>query len=408
MKQYTCLGLWCLLFALLGITPLIPQNRVSFDKTAVLYTIQQIRYVEQREKPALKAGEETTVSISVHPGDAIALDRVPDDLVREAEAVMETAPRNICLVIDISGSMGDAIRENKTRFDLVQEVCETIVNKVLKEKDVVSVIGFHYGHKLVIKHFYIRNAQDRKELIEAIKTLKPEEKANTFMRQALSAAYTVINELGDTGPYTKHVLLLTDGEQIEDRDPTETKALVNDLVRTHKAAGIGTAVSTVAFFDPAAIAHMEEVAALGGGSSIFVENEEKQPALASLVSLLNNEVTSHIKRLWKDRSWEVRLVLSDGVSLKVAESYTKEAPLLQGNTLSYPRMRLGKPIILTLSLSERVVQKKAAILSLSVRTSDARFSLVEDYPLSLNNPVRVDSETGFVTFTIKKYTRVTL
>jgi Mg-chelatase subunit ChlD len=398
------------LFTMILITPLVSQNRVSFDKTAVLYDIQQLRYVEQRERPALKAGEDTMVSITVQQGDAIELDRVPDDLVREAEAAMEAAPRNICLVIDISGSMGDRIKkdEEKCRLALVKEVCEKIIYTVIKEKDVVSVIAFHYGNKLVIKHTYIRTDHDRKAVIDAIKALKPEKNANTFMRQALSAAYTVIDEIRNIGPYTNLVLLLTDGEQIENRDPTETKALVNDLVRTHKAAGIGTAVSTVSFFDPAAIAHMEEVAKLGGGSSIFVENEEKQPSLSSLVSLLNKEVTSHIKWIWKDRDCTVRLVLSDGVSLQVADTYANEAPLLQGNTLIYPHIRLGKPINLTLSLSEAAVQQKATILSLSVSTSDARFSLVEDYPLSLNNPVTVNRETGHVIFAIKKYTRGTL
>jgi Mg-chelatase subunit ChlD len=396
------------LFTTILITPIISQNRVSFDKPTVWSKIQQARYVEQRERPALKAGEDTTVSITVYQGDAIELDRVPDDLVREVEASMEVAPRNICLVIDISGSMGERINEKEVRLDLVKEVCKNIVNKVLKEKDVVSVIAFYHGNDLIIKHKYIRDASDREEIIEAIKALKPVPLGNTFMRQALNAAYTVINEIRNTGPYTNSVLLLTDGEQIEDRDPTETKALVNNLVRTHKATGIGTAVSTVSFFDPAAIAHMEEVAKLGGGSSIFVENEEKQPALASLVSLVHKEVTRHIKRLWKDRPCDVRLVLNDGVSLKDAAPYINEAPLIQGNTISYPRIRLGEPTTLTLSLSEAVVQKQADILSFSVSTSDERFSLLKDYPLSLNNPVSADSETGFVTFTIEKCTQGTL
>jgi hypothetical protein len=217
----------------------------------------------------------------------------------------------------------------------------------------------------------------------------------------------LINEIRDTGTYHNSVLLLTDGEQIEDRDPTETKALVNEIVRKNKEEGIGTNISTVSFFDPNVKAHMEQVAELGGGTSLFIEDEKRVPSRARLASLIHKELPNHINRAWRNAEFDVTLALSDGVLRKDAAPYTNKQPQIQGNRLIYPHIRLGRSIVLNLSLSEDTVHKKATILVLSVSSSDKRFSLLENYPLSLNNPVSADSESGFVTFAIKNYKRGT-
>jgi Mg-chelatase subunit ChlD len=388
------------------ITPLLPQNPGYFDKTTVIYEIQQVRYIEQKENPELKAGEDTVVSITLQQAD-LDLDQVPDEVLQEAQAAVDLPPRNICLVIDISGSMGGVISKDRIRLDLVKELCLHLMYEVIKDKDVVSVLAFYHENEVIIKHKYIGDAYDRQAVIEAIAGLKPKEKGNTFMRQALAAAYTVINELRDTGPYHNSVLLLTDGEQIEGRDPTETKAQVNEIVRKNKAEGIGTDVSTVAFFDSHARAHMEQVAELGGGTSLFIESEKRVPSRARLASLMNKELPNLINRAWRNAEFDVTLTLSDGVSCQEAAPYNKQQPQIQGNTLIYPHIRLGRSISLKLSLSEDAVHTKATILVLSVSSRDKRFSLLENYPLSLNNPVTADSDTGFVTFAIKKYKRGT-
>ncbi|MDR2797547.1 MAG: VWA domain-containing protein, partial [Treponema sp.] len=256
---------------------------------------------------------------------------------------------------------------------------------------------------------YIRHASDRKEVIDAIEKLRPIKDGNTFMRQALAAAYTLINEIKDKGQYNNWVVLLTDGEQIENRDPTETKKLVNELVKQHKEEGIGTNVSTVSFFDPNAKAHMEEVAKLGGGTSLFIENEEHLPSQARLASLVieRDQLQKQINTEWKNTEFDVILLCNDGVSLQKADPYNEQEPQIQGNTLIYPHIRLGhiplgKLISLEVSLSEDAVNQKATILSLSAISRDQSFSLLENYPISFDNPVTADGETGFLTFVIKK------
>jgi hypothetical protein len=63
---------------------------------------------------------------------------------------------------------------------LVKEVCLNIINEVIKENDIVSVIAFYYGNDLVVKHKYILNANDCKEVIYVIERLTPRERGKYF------------------------------------------------------------------------------------------------------------------------------------------------------------------------------------------------------------------------------------
>ncbi|MDR0723523.1 MAG: VWA domain-containing protein [Treponema sp.] len=394
------------LFTMMVITPLVPQNSSYFDKTTVIYEIQQVRYVEQKERPEMKAGE-ASVYITLQQSKEIELDQVPESLLLKALSA-DVGPKNICFVIDISGSMGYSIPwdTGKIRLDLVKEVCLKMINEGIKENDMVSVISFYHENELVIKHKYIRNAYDRKEVIDAIEKLQPIKDGNTFMGPALEKGYALIKEK-DTESYEKWILLFTDGDETQ-WPVDKSKDFVYGLVEKNRAEEIYTdiGVSTISFFSDEEKNkekyrnHMNQIAKLGGGSSSFIEDENilSQARLESLI-IKKDQINTE----WKNAEFDVTLVLSEGVLLSTAYPYNDIQPQIPGNTLIYPHVRLGKSISLNLSLSEDAVYKKATILLLSVTSSDKSFSLLENYPISLNNPVTADGEIGFLTFVIKKY-----
>jgi Mg-chelatase subunit ChlD len=396
-----------LFLTIIFIVHIFPQNNKSFDKITVMYNIQQVRYVSQKEKPAMKAGYDTDVFITLQHSKEIELDQVPDSLLLKAESALELRPKNLCFIIDISDSMNEVINSDngKIRLDLAKETCLKMINEVIKENDIVSVIAFYHRHDLVIKHKYIRNTKDREELIYAIEKLKPIERGNTFMRQGFAAGYTLINEIKDKEHYNHCVLLLTDGEQIENEQEGESKERVNELVKKNKEEGIGTNVSTVSFSKDADISHMNKVAELGGGSSLFIENEENVPSRALLAALTFNkkELQNQIYTEWKNAEFDVTLALNHGVSFQNADP-DNEQPQIKDNTLIYPHIRLSNLISLNVSLSEDVVNKKSTIMTLSVTSSDESFSqFLKNYPISLNHQVMAKGETGFVTIFIRNY-----
>ena len=176
----------------------------------------------------------------------------------------------------------------------------------------------------------------------------------------------------------------------------------------NRSEGIRTGVSTGAFFNDEEEYkdHMNQVAELGGGSPLFIKNKEhipSQPRLASLV-IERNLLQQQINTEWKNAAFDVTLVLSDGVLLNNAYPYNDIEPQIEDHTLKYRHIRLGNLISLRVSLREDVVNKKSTIISLSVSSRDKSFSpLLENYPISLNNQVSVEGETGFVIFGIKNY-----
>lgn len=117
-------GGFLLFLTMIFITSMAPQNNCYFDEITVIYKIQQVRYVSQKEKPEMKARDDTDVYITLQQSKEIALDQVPDSLLLKAESALEVRPKNICFIIDISGSMGSISRDSgKTRLELVKEVC---------------------------------------------------------------------------------------------------------------------------------------------------------------------------------------------------------------------------------------------------------------------------------------------
>jgi uncharacterized protein YegL len=408
-------AIFLLFFTIIFIIYIFPQNNRYSDKIKVIYNIQQVQYISQEEKPEMKAGYDTDVLITLQQSKKMELDQAPDYLLLKAVSAMELRPKNFCFVIDISESMNEKLINNdkeevinndnkKIRLDLVKEVCLGVVNDVIKENDIVSVIAFYHGNDIVVKHKYIRNTNDREEIIYAIQKLEYKVKGNTFMRQGLAAGYTLIDEIKDKERYNNFVMLLTDGEQIENKSEGESKELVNEIVKKNKVEGIGTNVSTVSFSKDADISHMNKIAELGGGSSVFIENEENLPSPARLAVLAydKKELQNQVDIAWKNAKFDVILTLNNGALFQNTDS-DDEQPQIKDNTLIYSHIRLGL-ISPSVSLNENIVSEKSIIMTLSVTSDDeSSTQFLENYPISLNNPLMVEGETGFVTISIRNY-----
>jgi hypothetical protein len=80
---------------------MVPQNNRYVDEITVIYDIQQVRYVSQKEKSEMKARDDTDVYITLQQSKEIALDHVSDSLLLKAESALEVGPKNICFIIDI-------------------------------------------------------------------------------------------------------------------------------------------------------------------------------------------------------------------------------------------------------------------------------------------------------------------
>jgi Mg-chelatase subunit ChlD len=391
---------WVLTLAVTVMIPLYPQNNWS-PAILIEYKMEQVRYVSPEASPELIADYDTDVSITLKTAQALKPEQAPEVWYRQTAALCR--PLNICFVIDISWSMADKINldTGRIRLDQVQELCAQIITEKIRENDVVSVIAFYHEVVLVIKHQYIRGNEDRQKIIQEIKQIKPIELGNTFMRKALAAGYVLINALKNKEQYNNRVLLLTDGEEIENEREGESKSGVQEIVQKNKGEGIGTEVSAVAIGNLADRELMEQVAALGGGAYLFIEDNEK-PSSRELDELVHdkNEFQDKLNALWTQAEFDVVFTLRDGASLQNAEPYMGVNPYLQDNRIIYPHIRLNRPIHLTVSLREAAVQRKSTVLSLSVTGTDTT-RYVEQYPIALNNPVRTEGK-GFVTFIIEK------
>lgn len=404
---------WLVVLTMLIITPLYPQNKRDVDTILLKYDIWQTRYTDQEVNPEMIA-DDTHINITLKPTKELKPDQAPEAVYKNAELALR--PNNICLIIDISGSMKDLINQDtgRNRLDQVKELCMKFITEVIRENDLVSVIAFCHYVETKIEHRSIRSNDDRKTIIDAIEKLEYVENGNTFMRKALAVAYNLINKVENKGQYNNWVLLLTDGEEVSYKKDQwgdeESKELVNEIVKKNKEEGIGTAVSTVSIGKETdinhkdKIDHMNTVAELGGGISIFIRDDEKSLSRAHLAALVidKKELQDKINTLWAQVEFDVTFTLSEEVSLKSADSYKGKEPQIQDNRVKYPRIRLNGAIYLTVSLSEEAVRRKATILFLSIADSnDDTVWYVEQEPISLDNPVRAEGE-GFITFTIHK------
>lgn len=127
----------------------------------------------------------------------------------EAPEVEESKrqPIDVVMVIDVSGSMGEAATATMTKLALTKHAVKTFVDQLLPS-DRVGVIVYSTMVRTLVKLSEL-TATNRQKIIEAVKHLQTE--SNTDMVGGLLRALSEMSEYPATGDRIRRVMLFTDG-----------------------------------------------------------------------------------------------------------------------------------------------------------------------------------------------------
>ena len=187
------------------------------------------------------------------------------DTALERILPVEMTPRQqqdsvaMLFVIDTSGSMANYVNARQKIQLAIEGVRAGIRN--LKAEDTAGLLGFNTA-----VHVVSSLTADRGSLIRAVGTLRPTG-GTTMMHAALHKAGQLLKT---TDAKRKHIVLLSDGNSTGERSD------FLDLAKQLAAARIG--ITTIAIGD-ADKALLSEIAAAGGGRSVFVQNVQELPAV---------------------------------------------------------------------------------------------------------------------------------
>ena len=129
------------------------------------------------------------------------------------------APRDICCVADISGSMGGVVNNTEggsdgfTRLDMVKHAVKTVVC-ALKKEDRFSLVSFTDVSKLVVPLIYLTDANRIKILLE-LEKLQPD--SNTEIWKGIKEALDMFKPYENDCTRVRATILLTDGEPSDNR-----------------------------------------------------------------------------------------------------------------------------------------------------------------------------------------------
>jgi uncharacterized membrane protein len=167
--------------------------------------------------------------------------------------------RALVLIIDKSGSMG---RANKLVY---AKAAARTVTKVLKDDDLVSVIGFDSQPFVVVPLQSLR--ETRAYLDQMIDRLRA--RGTTFLLPALKETEST---LAASSASIKHVVILTDGETGGTADQ------YYDLVASMHHDG-GVTISTIAIGRQANVGLLESISRYGGGAFYQTDSASDLPEI---------------------------------------------------------------------------------------------------------------------------------
>ncbi|MDR0561400.1 MAG: VWA domain-containing protein [Spirochaetaceae bacterium] len=343
MKTLLILGIF------FGVLPVTAQDVNLANKVSGFYKISQTRDPANGVIREIRAGaEDTDVAIMINPPQTPAftsIDQVWTYLKDVSFAKTFAKPRNICFVLDTSKSMEEPINaglKNEIRIKWVKWICE-ILFKDVKETDFISVVIFNDQNKerLILPPTQIRNLDQQKKCIAVVNSLHPQ--GSTFILEALKMGYDQVQLNYDSNAINR-VILLTDG------DPTDKKEidLIKKLVwEKHREEGIAT-VSTIALSADANKPFMDELATMGGGLSLYVNEFDTERDIASKMKTLiysdRREIILKLRELFRKTTWEldVDITLQEGVSWKDESPCNGVFPQHRGMTLAYRDIPLSQ------------------------------------------------------------------
>jgi Mg-chelatase subunit ChlD len=138
--------------------------------------------------------------------------------VPERDQKAERVPTHICMVVDVSGSMGSRA-ETKTSsgeteeygmslLDIVRQSAKVIVGS-LKPDDRVSLISFHSSATVEFSNIQLKNSDDKKHIYNKLDKLIP--RATTNLWDGLYKAQQMFHSVEKQSSLNKRIILLTDG-----------------------------------------------------------------------------------------------------------------------------------------------------------------------------------------------------
>lgn len=263
----------------------------------------------------LKQATYDEISSSIQSGDVyiklgfrvhseINIENLPEELIDAAPSSYGQR-KNICFVIDISGSMSGYIGE-AIKINWVKREMEQYFKKNIGTNDVISAVVFNDTFDEIIISKCIKNNDDIEWCIRQIKE-KLVSSGNTMIAPGLRRGYELV-KVNKKEDYSNCVILFTDGESNDKED-------VKNIVRENKNQDIAT-ISTVALSTDDAKKFMTEVATLGGGLSLFVDSRNAARSMEKEMAMLVNATAPMLKD--KVHRLDITLAAGDEVIFKDA------------------------------------------------------------------------------------------
>jgi Mg-chelatase subunit ChlD len=264
----------------------------------------------------------------------------------------DAKPVNLCLVIDQSGSMGDA-----KKMEFVKKGLELFVD-ALTESDLLSIVVFHDDAHVLRPASAVG---DPRVVIDLIRTLQPQ--GSTNLHAGLMLGYAEVRK--NIGTRRSHkVILLSDGQA--NRGVVDPERIAADS-REFNEAGIDLATVGIGLAYNDAL--MSRLAAAGRGTYHFLDSAE------GIERTFLTELNSLLEKVGRQAS--VRVQLAEGVTLRRVYGYDPSSPspgVLEFKLLDLP-LGLTQIIPMEIDVAEGVRRVTEARLTYVDAARDSEVSM---------------------------------
>jgi Mg-chelatase subunit ChlD len=280
------------------------QRQVAMQSQVMVdYRLDQLTY--NRVSSTLGAGE-VYLGLGFRVHSELNMEDLTQDHI-EAAVSSDGNRKNICLVIDVSGSMGDLIDQGIRKIDWVTREMEQYLRNFLHVQDIISVVTFTDTFYEIIASRVINNDADREECISTIKTaLEPS--GGTRIAPGLEKGYELVKSNKKDG-YIHRVILFTDGL-------SDDRAEVEEIVKKHKNSDIATFSTVALCLDDESRAFLSKVVKLGEGQLLRVDASNVSRPRDKELEFLATAAAATLKN--KDHHLDIKLTAHEGVSFKDA------------------------------------------------------------------------------------------
>jgi hypothetical protein len=269
------------------------QSRVMID-----YRLNQLTY----DGVSQGIGEgEVYLGLGFRISSELNIEELPRDHI-EAAVSSTVNRKNICLVIDISGSMDDPIDQGIRKIDWVKRELERYFRNAIHAQDVISLVAFTDTFQEVIPSKRIEHEADREWCIGKITALHPG--GNTRIAPGLRRGYELVTAT-KKDEYSNRVILITDGLSADREE-------VKKIVEEHKNTDIATFSTVALCLDDDSRTFMLTVVELGGGFFLPVDATNVSRPMNRELDLLVNAVAATIKN--KEHRLDIKLSAHEGLT----------------------------------------------------------------------------------------------